>query len=64
MNTTAHIQASCNVMGVDNLVSKELLDVLSLRSLPYTVTPIGSIPLKGKRNAVELYTLSLTEKPQ
>lgn len=64
VNTTAHIQASCNVMGVDNLVSKELLDVLSLRSLPYTVTPIGSIPLKGKRNAVELYTLSLTEKPQ
>ncbi len=59
VNTVAHIQASCNEMGVDNLVSKELLDVLSLRSLPYVVSPIGSIPLKGKRNAVELFTLSL-----
>lgn len=64
VNTAAHIQASCNVMGVDNLVSKELLDVLSLRSLPYTISPIGSIPLKGKRNAVELFTLSLAEKAQ
>lgn len=64
VNTAAHIQASCNVMGVDNLVSKELLDVLSLRSFPYEVKPIGSIPLKGKRNAVELFTLSLADGHQ
>lgn len=64
VNTAAHIQASCNKMDVDNLVSKELLDLLSLRSFPYTVSPIGSIPLKGKRNAVELFTLSLAEKAQ
>ena len=62
VNTAAHIQASCNELGVDNLVSKELLDVLSLRSLVYDVKPMGSIPLKGKRIAVELYTLSLAAK--
>lgn len=64
VNTAAHIQASCNELGVDNLVSKELLDVLSLRSLVYTVKPMGSIPLKGKRVAVELFTLSLATEGQ
>lgn len=64
VNTGAHIQASCNVLGVDNLVSKELLDVLSLRSLVYDVKPMGTIPLKGKRVAVELYTLSLAAELQ
>lgn len=64
VNTAARIQASCNAMGVDNLVSKELMDVLSLKTLPYTVKPIGAIPLKGKRNAVELFTLSLPGEGQ
>ena len=64
VNTAAHIQASCNKLGVDNLVSKELLDVLSLGSSPYEVKPIGSIPLKGKRNDVELFTLSLADELQ
>lgn len=64
VNTAAHIQASCNELGVDNLVSKELLDILSLRSLIYDIKPMGSIPLKGKRVAVELYTLSLAAEAQ
>lgn len=64
VNTAAHIQASCNELGVDILVSKELLDVLSLRSQAYAIRPMGSIPLKGKRVAVELYTLDLAEKAQ
>ncbi len=58
VNTTAHIQAMCNGLGVDNLVSKELIDALALRSAPYIVKPVGSIPLKGKRMAMELYTLT------
>ena len=62
VNTAAHIQARCNELGVDNLVSKELLDVLSLRTQIYAIKPMGSTPLKGKRVAVELYTLSLAEK--
>lgn len=61
VNTTAHIQASCNDYGVDNLVSKELMNVLSLRSSHYQVKAIGEIPLKGKRHMVELFTISLTE---
>lgn len=59
VNTSAHIQASCNDYGVDNLVSKELMDVLLLRSSLFTVRPIGEIPLKGKRHMVELFTVSL-----
>lgn len=64
VNTTAHIQSRCNDLGVDNLVSKELLDVLPLRNSPYQVKPVGSIPLKGKRHAVELFTLSPKEEAQ
>lgn len=59
VNTTAHIQASCNDYGVDNLVSKELMDVLMLRPSLFAVRPIGEIPLKGKRHMVELFTVSL-----
>lgn len=59
VNTAAHIQSSCNELGVDNLVSKQLLDILSLRPSRYVVRPIGSIPLKGKRNTVDLFTISL-----
>lgn len=63
VNTTAHIQSRCNDLGVDNLLSKELLDVLPLRTSPYQVKPVGSIPLKGKRMAVDLFTLSLMNEP-
>jgi adenylate cyclase len=62
VNTTAHIQANCNVLGVDNLVSKELLEVLPLDRSPFVVRPMGSIPLKGKRDAVELFTLDLRDQ--
>lgn len=54
VNTTAHIQARCNEYGVDNLVSKDLLDLLYLPREKWLVTPIGEISLKGKRHAVEL----------
>lgn len=59
VNTAAHIQASCNGLGVDNLVSKDLLDVLELSSQKYKIRPMGSIPLKGKRNAMELFSIEL-----
>lgn len=58
VNTTSHIQAMCNNLGVDILVSKDLLDVLFLPPAKYPVRPMGSIPLKGKRKAVELFTLA------
>ena len=59
VNTAAHIQSSCNALGVDNLVSKDLLDVLALSPAKYTIKPMGPIPLKGERNAMELSTLAL-----
>jgi class 3 adenylate cyclase len=58
VNTTSHIQAMCNPLGVDILVSKDLLDVLLLSPAKYPVLPMGSIPLKGKRKAVELFTVA------
>lgn len=58
VNTAAHIQAQCNQYGVDNLVSKDLLDVLSLPADRWKVDRIGEIPLKGKRHMVELATIS------
>lgn len=57
VNTAAHIQAMCNQYGVDNLVSKDLLDVLSLPAGRWKVDRIGEIPLKGKRHTVELATV-------
>lgn len=64
VNTAAHIQASCNKLGVDILLSKELLDALALKSAAYDVRPMGSIPLKGKRAAVELFTVGLAGEGQ
>src|SRR5690606_19682146 len=48
VNTAARIQNSCNEHGVDNLISKQLLDVLHLPA-EYKVREIGSITLKGRR---------------
>lgn len=62
VNTAAHIQARCNELGVDNLVSKELLDALPLAAGRFQVVPMGSIPLKGKRTAMELFSLSLPDQ--
>ena len=56
VNTAAHIQGQCNVHGVDNLISQDLLDVLRLPS-NYAVREIGSADLKGKRQAIRLWTL-------
>lgn len=56
VNTAARIQNSCNEHGVDNLISKELLDVLHLPA-QYSVREIGAIALKGKREPMSLWTL-------
>jgi adenylate cyclase len=56
VNTAAHIQNTCNVHGVDNLISEDLLHVLRLPPA-YTVREIGSPDLKGKRNSIKLWTL-------
>lgn len=58
VNTAAHIQAACNEHGVDNLISKELLDVLVLPQDRWEVRPIGEVGLKGKRHTMALFTVS------
>lgn len=56
VNTAARIQDTCNAYGVDNLMSKDLLDLLLPKGkLP--VREIGSIALKGKRAAISLWTI-------
>ena len=62
VNTAAHIQNRCNEHGVDNLISQDLLEVLRLPPA-YVVREIGSTDLKGKRNAIQLWTL-VHEAPQ
>lgn len=56
VNTAARIQNTCNAHGVDNLISKELLDVLQLPET-YNVREIGNIDLRGKRFTTSLWTL-------
>src|SRR5690606_11228500 len=56
VNTAARIQNSCNEHGVDNLLSKQLLDVLHLPA-EYKVREIGSINLKGRREPITLWTI-------
>jgi len=56
VNTAARIQNTCNDYDVDNLISKELLDLLRPQSR-FAVREIGSIALKGKRNAMSLWTI-------
>ncbi|MFN8351838.1 MAG: adenylate/guanylate cyclase domain-containing protein [Flavobacteriales bacterium] len=55
VNTTAHIQTMCNELGVDLLISKELLDVLVLPTDGWTVRHLGRVNLKGKVREIELY---------
>ena len=62
VNTAAHIQGQCNAHDVDNLISQDLLDVLRLPNT-YEVREIGSTDLKGKKNAIKLWTLIGT-KPE
>jgi adenylate cyclase len=56
VNTAARIQNSCNAHGVDNLISKQLLDVLQL-PLSIPVREIGSIKLRGRREPISLWSL-------
>jgi adenylate cyclase len=56
VNTAARIQDSCNEFGVDNLMSKELLDLI-MSIGPLDVHEIGSIALRGKRSTTSLWTV-------
>ena len=56
LNTTARIQSKCNELGVNILLSKNLKQRLNLPK-SMDIIPIGELPLRGKQEAVMLYTL-------
>ena len=57
LNTAARIQSKCNELGVNILISKNLL--VGLGALPKAFKPreIGEIDLRGKQHALMLYTM-------
>ena len=57
LNTTARIQSKCNELGVDILLSKFLLEKLSLKSNGITPQKVGDMLLRGKQKKIMLYTL-------
>jgi len=56
LNTAARIEDLCNNYGVGLLVSKKLLDLLSIEN-KYQKKKIGEVTLKGKKTNNILYTL-------
>ncbi|MBL7776042.1 MAG: adenylate/guanylate cyclase domain-containing protein [Saprospiraceae bacterium] len=57
LNTTARIQAMCNDLGVNILFSSLLLDRLQLPSGTFAPKRIGNMELRGKQEAVLLFTV-------
>jgi len=60
LNTTARIEALCNQLGQKLLVSAELLENLVLGP-EYTVVELGSMPLRGKAEELELCAVTRSD---
>ena len=58
LNTTARIQDLCNKYEVDLLISQDLLSQLSIDHA-YDVREIGTTPLRGRDQQVQLFSLNL-----
>ncbi len=57
MNTTARIQAKCNDLGVNLLLSDVLCDRLPANGLAWQPRQLGAVRLRGKKEQVPLYTM-------
>jgi len=57
LNTAARIQAKCNELEVDILLSLSLADHLSLESSPYEILPMGQVDLRGKLREISLVSV-------
>jgi len=55
LNTTARIQSKCNELGVSLLLSENLLNHFPKRHL--SPKPMGKVELRGKAEALSLYSL-------
>ena len=56
LNTTARIQAECNTYKAKALISGDLLDELQKED-PISFTQIGELLLRGKSEAIQLYSI-------
>jgi adenylate cyclase len=57
LNTTSRIQASCNELDTDILLSDNVLSLFD-KTDPFIVKALGKITLKGKLNTINISTLS------
>ena len=56
LNTTSRIQGECNNLGVDILLSSDLLNRMQLNN-EYQAIALGDVFLKGKKGKIPLYTI-------
>lgn len=63
LNTTSRIQSKCNEFGVLVLISSYINDLL-ISDSKYRTESIGNIPLRGKENNVELYSIELNSNDE
>jgi adenylate cyclase len=57
LNTAARIQSKCNELGVDILLSRNLLDKITVLPEEYHTKALGAMQLRGKQQEIGLYTL-------
>lgn len=57
MNTTSRIQAKCNELGVDILLSQRLVDLLATNDNGFNPKQIGEMALRGKEQKLMLVTV-------
>lgn len=58
LNAAARIQALCNSLNVDILISEDLIEKLNLH-VEFLVSPLGTHELKGKLQTMKLYSVAL-----
>lgn len=58
LNTAARIRSKCTDLGVNLLFSEHLLKFLRTSPDQFNIIKMGSIPLRGKRNPLNLYSLA------
>jgi adenylate cyclase len=58
LNTAARIQGKCNDFGVDLLLSKHIIEKLSLPPNALQPEKMGELHLRGKQKRISLYTIN------
>jgi adenylate cyclase len=58
LNTAARIRSKCTELRVNLLFSEHLLKTLRASPDQFNIVKMGSIPLRGKRNPLNLYSLA------